>query len=267
MTDKLETLCEQACRVVVETGAFIRGERGKVNARQIQTKGLNSLVSYVDTEAERRLVEGLGELLPEATFLTEEATVEQQRSELRWIIDPLDGTTNFLHGLPCFAVSVGLEVSGELRLGIVYEVNRDECFFAWKGGGAFLNGDPIRVSDTPRLQDAVLATGFPYHDFKRVDPYFRALQELVRTTRGIRRFGAAAVDLAYVACGRFDGFFEYSLNPWDVAGGALLVQEAGGRVFDFNGGNDFLHGQEILAANPHLAPPLLQVLRESFQPA
>ncbi len=260
----LQQLCEQSIEVVKEAGRFIREEVGKVGRQSIEEKSMNSLVSYVDREAERRLVEGLGRLLPGSTFLTEEDTVDNRESDRQWIIDPLDGTTNFLHQLPCFSVSVALQEEGRTGLGIVYEINRDECFYAWRGGGAFLNGRPVRVSSTSRLADGLIATGFPYHDYRWIDPYFETLQHFMQHTRGIRRFGSAAVDLAYVACGRFDAFFEYSLNPWDVAGGAFLIEEAGGRVSDFGGGDNYLHGREIIAASAALYDEVQAVIGRAF---
>ncbi|GJM34872.1 MAG: inositol monophosphatase [Saprospiraceae bacterium] len=246
----LEKLCRQALPIILKTGEFIHSEMPKVTREDIITKSLNSLVSYVDRTAEEQLVEGLGKLLPQATFLTEEETITTQHSDLQWIIDPLDGTTNFLHQLPVFSVSVALQHQNKTVLGFVYEVNRDECFYAWNGGGAFCNKKPIRVSPNSQLSDSLIATGFPYHDYGKMQAYLQVLAEFMRRTRGIRRFGSAAVDLAYVACGRFDGFFEYSLNAWDVAAGAFIVQEAGGLVTDFSGGTDYLFGGEIIASSP-----------------
>jgi myo-inositol-1(or 4)-monophosphatase len=234
---------------------------GKVGVEKIETKALNSLVSYVDKTAERMLVAGLSELLPGSTFLTEEETVEQSTGEFQWIIDPLDGTTNFLHQLPCFAVSVALRQNEEIVLGIVYEVNRHECFYAWKNGGAWLNGSRIHTAATTSLADSLVATGFPYRDFDTMHRYIETLQFLMKNTRGLRRYGAAAVDLAYVSCGRFDSFFEYGLAAWDVAAGILLVQEAGGRVSDFKGGDDYLFGGRLLATAPGVYEEMLGAVR------
>ena len=249
---ELEQLCQNVRPIVDGVAAFIKNELGKVGHEEVETKELNSLVSYVDTTAEKRLVAGLSALLPGSAFLTEEETVARSDAEFRWIIDPLDGTTNFLHQLPCFAVSVALEHRGETVLGIVHEVNRAEQFYAWKGGGAWLNGRPIHVSKTTDLKDSVIATGFPYRDFRQMEKYLDAFRFFMKNTRGIRRFGAAAVDLAWVACGRFEVFFEYGLSPWDVAAGILLVKEAGGKTSDFSGGNGCLFGGEIIAAGPGL---------------
>lgn len=246
----LEKLCRETVTIVTETAFFLKAELGKVQSQDIETKALNSLVSYVDKTAEEQLVRKLSALLPNSTFLTEEETVEQSKGEYQWIIDPLDGTTNFLHQVPMFAVSVALHHHDEAVIGVVYEVNRQECFSAWKGGGAYLNGNPIKVSTTKMLEESLIATGFPYYDFKWIDPYLEVFRQLIQNTRGLRRCGAAAVDLAYVACGRFDGFYEYSLSAWDMAAGVLLIKEAGGQVSDFWGGDDYLFGKKYHCRKP-----------------
>ena len=262
----LKELCRESMELVKRTGGFIGAQVGKVGSQAIEEKSLNSLVSYVDREAERQLVDGLGSLLPGATFLTEEGTVASEKSPQQWIIDPLDGTTNFLHGLPCFSVSVALQQDGRTVMGIVYEITRQECFYAWENSGAYLNGNRIRVSSTSRLADSLIGTGFPYDDYTWIGPYFLVLEQFMRRTRGIRRFGSAAVDLAFVACGRFDAFFEYSLNPWDVAAGAFLVQEAGGKVTDFLRGDNYLHGREIISGNPQVFPEVNAAIKKAFYP-
>ncbi len=263
----LQQLCTQACEVVAKVAEFITTQAGNVSPEQIETKSLNSLVSYVDKSAEKMLVAELGSLLPGSVFLTEEETVAHTSGEWQWIIDPLDGTTNFLHGLPCYAVSVALRQHERTVLGIVYEVNRKECFYAWEGGGAWLNGHRIGTTSTTRLADSLMATGFPYRDFNRLASYLEVFTFFMQNTRGIRRFGAAAVDLAWVACGRFDAFFEYGLSPWDLAAGALLVKEAGGKVSDFKGGNNYLFGQELIATNAPLHQPVLERIQKSFHPS
>ena len=260
----LKYLCEQSQAIVLEAGEYLRAQKGKVASTAIEEKERNSLVSYVDRTAEELLVKGLGALLPEATFLTEEGTVEQKDSALQWIIDPLDGTTNFLHQIPTFSVSVALRQNDAIVLGIVYEVNRDECFYAWKGGGAYLNGQAIKVSSNPELGNALLATGFPYHNHERAESYFKVLREFTRTARGMRRIGSAAVDMAYVACGRFDAYYEYSINAWDIAAGIILVQEAGGTCTDFKGGDNYLFGKEIIAASAGVHPAILKTVKKHF---
>jgi myo-inositol-1(or 4)-monophosphatase len=256
LTEEIAKICRQA-------GHFIRDSGKKVKKDDIIEKSHNSLVSFVDTTAEKMLIDALGKLLPGSTFLSEEATIEQQQSELMWIIDPLDGTTNFLYQIPVFAVSVALQVDGIITAGVVYEVNRDECFYAFKDGGAFMNGQLIEVSNRC-LEAALIATGFPYYDYELTDKYLAVLKRFMEQSRGVRRLGAAAVDLAYVACGRFDGFFEYSLAPWDVAAGGLIVQEAGGVVADFKGGDDWLHGRSLLAGNQMVFTEMLHVIEQHF---
>jgi myo-inositol-1(or 4)-monophosphatase len=218
----------------------------------------------VDRTAEEMLVAGLQTLLPEAGFLTEEETVANTESSLQWIIDPLDGTTNFLHGLPHYAISVGLKSGHELVLGVICHVPLNEYYYAWQGGGAWRDGQPIRVSERAHLSEALIATGLPYYDFGRAASYYATVQDFSRQTRGIRRFGAAALDLAYVACGRYDAFFEYGLAPWDVAGGAVIVQEAGGKMCDFSGGGHYLHGRELVAVSGQLYEDVLGTIRPHF---
>lgn len=261
---QLDTLLHDSCHLVTEVGQFIKHELGTLDSTDIQVKSKNSLVSYVDTTAEKRLVEGLSKLLPQSTFLTEEETIKNTQGDYCWIIDPLDGTTNFLHQIPFFAVSVALQHQGETILGIVYEPSRGECFYGRKGGGALLNGKPIQVNATKDFSDSLIATGFPYYDYDRIQPFFEVLQYLSWNTRGIRRLGAAALDLAYVAAGRFDAFFEYSLHAWDVAAGAFLVEEAGGKVSDFQGGDNFLFGKEIIATTPQVYNRMRRVIIEHF---
>lgn len=229
-------------------GVYIADEARQFDFSSVEEKGLNDLVSYVDKTAEQQLVEGLQRILPEAGFITEEGTAGNTKEPLLWIVDPLDGTTNFTHGLPVFAISVALSDEQGILLGVVYEVNRKEMFTAIRGGGTRLNGEQVFVSHRSRLSQSLLATGFPYWNFEKIVNYLKILDELMKSTHGLRRMGSAAVDLAYVACGRFEGFFEYNLNAWDVAAGSLLVQEAGGMVTDFGGGENFLFGKEIIAA-------------------
>ena len=261
----IEELCYDVIELAREVGIFIKIEERKVQQKDIEEKSLNSLVSYVDKTAEKSIVSNLEVFLPEAGFIAEEGTSEKVGKTYNWIIDPLDGTTNFLHGVPTYAVSIALKKDDEIILGVVYEVNRDECFYAWKDGGAFLNGEQIKVSNTSKLADGLIATGFPYYDYEQSENYFALLKQLANSTRGIRRIGSAAVDLVYMACGRFDAFFEYSLHAWDVAAGALIVQEAGGVICDFSGAQNWLFGKEIIACNPSVADEFTSLIREHFK--
>ncbi len=262
--DELQSLTEHTRRAVRRAADFIRGEAGKVQAGQIEEKFMNGLVSYVDRTAEVMLVADLHALLPEAAFLTEEETVAQASAEMQWIIDPLDGTTNFLYNLPHYAVSVGLRVQDQLVVGVVEHVPLAQQYYAWTGGGAYLDGRPIRVSGRTDLREALIATGFPYHQFDRADGWFGAMRAFMASSRGVRRFGAAALDLAYVAAGHYDVFFEYGLSPWDIAGGAVIVAEAGGVLGNFGSGKDFLFGGELLVASPGLFDAAQAVTKKYF---
>lgn len=257
---ELAAAAESAAR---EAGAFLLAEQGKVRPADIQDKSLNNLVSYVDREAERLIVACLREALPEAGFIAEEGTAETGTADRQWIVDPLDGTTNFLHGLPAFAVSIALAERGRPIVGVVYHVSMDDMFVTWADAPTFRNGLPVRAAEGPGLADALLATGFPYYDFEKAEGYSAALLEFMRSTRGIRRFGSAALDLAWTAAGSFNGFFEMGLSPWDVAAGGLLVQNAGGRVTDFSGGENWLFGRQILAAAPSVQADMLAVIRRA----
>jgi myo-inositol-1(or 4)-monophosphatase len=260
----LSALTDQVVALTKEVGHFIRQESLIFDRDNIEYKGLNDMVSYVDKTAEKQLVGGLSALLPKAGFVTEENTRNTVGEVYDWIIDPLDGTTNFIHGIPTFSISIALQRNNELILGVVYEVNRGECFSAWKDGGAYLNNIPIHVSKALKLKDTLLATGFPYYDFEKQEPYVKVFKELMHSCHGLRRIGSAAVDLAYVACGRFDGYFEYNLNAWDVAAGIVLVREAGGEVLDFKGTDQSIENREILATNGKITAEMLQIIEKHF---
>jgi myo-inositol-1(or 4)-monophosphatase len=260
--EKLTQLLEQTQEIAKEVGSFIRKERQHFDVKKVEHKGFNDLVSYVDKEAERQIVDRLSMIFPEAGFITEEGTNSTQGEVYNWVIDPLDGTTNFIHNIPVFSVSIALMAKDELILGVVYEVNRHECFYAMKGGGAFCNDTRIKVSEAPSLAASLIATGFPYYNFDLIDKYLATMKSLMQKTHGLRRFGSAAVDLCYVASGRTEGFFEYNLNSYDVAAGALIVKEAGGSVTDFDGGNDFVFGRKIVASNGKIHRDFMEVLAE-----
>jgi myo-inositol-1(or 4)-monophosphatase len=260
----LEELTIEVTDLCREVGSYILGEAAKFSQDSVETKSKNSLVSYVDKTAEQMLVNRLSELLPEAGFITEEGTSEKKGNTYQWIIDPLDGTTNFIHDIPIYSISIALLRGDKLVSGVVYELNFDESFFAWEDSPAFLNGTPINVATNTDLADTLLATGFPYHNYDRLQEYMQVLQHFMHNTRGIRRMGSAAVDLAYVACGRFDGFFEYGLNPWDVAAGAFIVQQAGGQVCDFKSGNTWLFGDEIVATSTAIHENFMSPLKTNF---
>ena len=244
-----KNLTSQVIDLARHTGQWQAAERKNFNPAKIEKKGMHDLVSYVDRQSEQRIIAALSEFLPEAGFIAEEGTSTKRGERYNWVIDPLDGTTNYIQGVPVYAVSIALLDGNELALGVIYETGRDECFYAWKGSGAFLNGNPINVSQRADIHDTLLATGFPYSDFSRMDEYMKFLAWAMQTARGVRRLGSAATDLAYVACGRFDAFWEYNLKPWDVAAGAIIVKEAGGKISNYKGGDNFLFEREIVASN------------------
>ena len=259
MTD-LKALCAEIESAARMAGEFIKKESAVFNINDTETKGLNNFVTYVDKGSEKMLIEKLAPLIPEAGFIAEEGTSAKKGLKYNWVIDPLDGTTNFLHGVHPYAVSIGLMENDEIIAGVVHEAGGDETFSAWKNGGAWLNGKRINVSSTPKLSGSLAATGFPYNLFNRLDPYMNLLTFLVKNTHGLRRLGCASIDLAYVACGRFDLFFEYDLKLWDIAAGMLIVREAGGRFSDFSGNMVKLNGDETIASNSLIFYETLEII-------
>lgn len=279
----LENITLKTIEIVRQAGGFIKQEAAKFDRSQTEYKAANNLVSYVDKETEKMLVAGLRQILPEAGFITEEGTAgeESNPNELYWVIDPLDGTANFIHGLPVYCVSVGLVQNSIPIAGVIYHLGTEELFYGWQGGGAWSsppapNGgnssnSPIggqgatrlRVSSASTLGDSLLATGFPYYKFEKQDRYLKILETLMQRCHGLRRMGAAAIDLAYVAAGRFEAFYEYNLNSWDMAAGALLILEAGGQITDFSGGQNWLFGGDVIAGCA-AQTELLEVIQEHW---
>jgi myo-inositol-1(or 4)-monophosphatase len=257
-------ILKQVISIAKNAGAFIRRQGEIFNYEQAEVKGLNDMVSYVDKTAERMIVAGLRQIAPTAGFMVEENTASEQK-EYNWIVDPLDGTTNFIHGIPCYAVSIALEHQGDVILGVVYEICRDECFHSIQGGGAFMNDKPIRVSQRRTLSESLIGTGFPIYNFSRKQEFLAVLTYMMQHSHGVRRIGAAAADLCYLAAGRLDGFFEYNLNAWDVAAGALIVKEAGGSVSDFSGDNNWLFGREICCTNGLIKQEFNKIVKMHFK--
>lgn len=260
-----EVLCKEVIGIAKKAGSFILNESKSFNASKIEYKGLNDMVSYVDKTAEKLIVEQLSVILPEAGFIAEEGTSDKIGETFNWIIDPLDGTTNFIHGIPAFAVSVALKKDEELVIGVVYEINQDECFYAWKDSKAYLNGKEIHVSDNLELSTSLVATGFPYYDFKRQDAYVNLFTDVMQKCHGLRRIGAASVDMVYTACGRFDAYFEYNLKAWDIAAGVLIVKQAGGECFDFEGKSNILQSGDIVATNAKVSKELNKIIHSHFK--
>lgn len=260
----LENLANQVIDVSKAAGDFIRQERKSFNSDKIEYKGLNDMVSYVDKTAEQIIVKNLEKILPEAGFITEEKTTTKIGERYNWIIDPLDGTTNFIHGVPTYSVSIALKEYDELIFGVVYEINLDECFYAWKDAPTYLNGKEIKVSNNPTIGSSLIATGFPYYDFEKQPAYISLFTELMKSCHGLRRLGSAAVDLAYTACGRFEAFYEYNLNPWDIAAGVVIVRQAGGQVVNYKGGDEVMNTRELLATNGKITKEMLDIIQKYF---
>jgi myo-inositol-1(or 4)-monophosphatase len=240
---------------------------GEVDQLQVSIKGPGEFVSHADLKAERILKAELQRARPGYGFLMEESGETAGDGRHRWIVDPLDGTTNFLHGLPFFAISMALERDGELVAGVIYEPIHDEMFWTEKGVGAYVNERRLRVSGRRRLAEAVIGTGMPYLEGSDHADYLATLAPIMAATSGVRRYGVASLDLAYVAAGRLDGFWEFGLSPWDIAAGLLMVREAGGYATDFAGAHGLPPSGDVLAANDHLHQPLLKLVTEARRSA
>ncbi len=258
----LSAYANTAEKAAVAAGRIMLRGLKRLETLAVHAKSQNDFVSEIDLACEREIITRLNKAYPDHAVLAEESGLSgDEASEYRWVVDPLDGTTNFMHDVPHFAASIALMKKGVLLVGVVYDPCKNELFTAIKGQGALLNQRRIRVSPRHKLEGALLGTGVPYSKKQDLDHYLQVLQSLIRDTAGIRRAGAAALDLAYVAAGRFDGFWEFQLKPWDVAAGALLVQEAGGIVADLNGGRDYMHSGDTMAANPVLLKEMLKRIR------
>lgn len=261
-----QSLCEETITAVKEAGRFIQGESKKLQDADVGLKGKNDLVTRVDVAAEQLLVDRLQRILPEAGILAEEEhQVYNKEKTYNWVIDPLDGTLNFVQQIPVYSVSVALLQGEKVKLGVVLELNLDECFYAFEGGGAWLHDKQLGVGQKEDIGNAVFATGFPVDRDERAEFYVDLLKAVLKKTRGIRRIGSAAVDLCYTAAGRFDGYYEFDLKPWDVAAGSLIVREAGGEVSDLSGSYDYIFGGEITAGNKPIINQFLNFYNQ-FQP-
>ncbi|RKZ84751.1 MAG: inositol-1-monophosphatase [Candidatus Parabeggiatoa sp. nov. 3] len=255
-----------AIRAARSAGTYIVRSLEKRPNLQIERKGQNDFVTEVDRQAEAAIIDILRKAYPNHAILAEESGT-QQGEAYQWVIDPLDGTTNFLHGNPQFAVSIGLRHEGRLELGVIYDPLRDELYTASRGTGALLNDRRLRVSRLMSLEDALLGTGFPFRKQHHIHSYLNTFNALFSQVADIRRAGSAALDLAYVAAGRLDGFWEIGLNEWDMAAGVLLIQEAGGLVSDFSGGNDYFNTGNIVAGSPKAFKGILQTIHPHLSEA
>ncbi len=250
-----------AVRAARRAGSIINRAALDGSGLEVKSKQVNDYVTRIDRAAEEAIIDIVQKAYPDHAILAEESGASEGKAEYRWIIDPLDGTTNFIHGFPQYCVSIGVEHRGALAHAVIYDPVKNELFTASKGRGAFVNDRRMRISKCIRLQDALVGTGFPFRELKRLDLYMKQLKNLIQTSSGVRRAGAAALDLAYVACGRLDAFWEMGLSPWDMAAGALLVQEAGGLVGDFKGDGGYLESGDICAATPKIFSALLDAIR------
>ncbi|MBF4989185.1 inositol monophosphatase family protein [Methylophilus sp. 14] len=249
-----------AIRAAREAGKIINRGAMDIGALKVEQKDTNDFVSEIDRNAEQAIINVLKEAYPNHGFYGEESGKTNTEADNIWIIDPLDGTTNFLHNFPAYCISIALQEKGVLTQAVIYDPVRNDLFTATRGSGAFLNNRRIRVTQRTKLQEALLSTGFPFKDFSYLDTYINIFRDMAKKTAGLRRPGSAALDLAYVAAGFTDGFFEINLSPWDIAAGALLVQEAGGIVGDFEGNESWLRTGNIVAANPKVFGQMLQVI-------
>lgn len=254
-------ICDEVIVLARQVGIWLCSERQRLDSVAMETKGVHDYVTQFDKQSEKTIVARLKELVPGCGFIAEEGTETFLSDRFNWIVDPLDGTTNFIHGLPPTAISIALREGDEIVIGVVYEIWRDECFYAYKGSAAYLNGHPIHVSNCPDLNASLLATGFPYSDFSILASFMKYMEWSMQHTHGLRRLGSAATDLVYTACGRCDGYFEYGMKPYDVAAGAFIAQQAGGKVSDFSGGDNWLFGREIVVSGPTLFPEFLKSLQ------
>ena len=249
-----------AVKAARRAGSIITRASEDIGSLTINDKGYNDFVTEVDLASEKEIIRVLKASYPDHAFLGEETGLTHQADNV-WIIDPLDGTTNFLHGFPQYCISIALEEKGEITQAVIYDPNRNDLFTATKGQGAFLNQRRMRVSNKSKLKESILGTGFPFRDFQHLPVYLKIFEDVVRGTSGIRRPGSAALDLAYVAAGWFDGFFEINLSKWDIAAGGLLVTEAGGIVSDFSEKDGWLDSGNIVATNPKIYDPLIKIIQ------
>ena len=261
-----EEICSKVREIAAEAASFIEKESENFSWDDVELKGMHNMVTGVDYEAEKMIVDALPPIVPGADFLAEEATdaadgpIRSKGNGYVWIIDPLDGTTNYMHRLPPYCVSIALAYKGEIVVGVVHEITRNESFYAWQGSKAYMNGKEIHVSQIDILDESLIATGFSYDSLDRMAEYRLQQEYFIKYTHGGRRIGSAAANLAYVACGRFDGYSQFNLSSWDVAAGSLIVRAAGGRVTDYRGGDDYITGGEIVACNNLIYDKYLQAV-------
>jgi len=260
--NNMQAMVNIAVRAARAAGDIIVRNMDRLDRLKIVSKQNNDFVSNVDNMAEQTIIATIREAYPDHGILAEESGKQGKESEFLWIIDPLDGTTNYLHGFPQFAVSIALKHKNRLEVGVIYDPVSQELFTASRGNGAMLNDKKIRVSNQKGLNNALLGTGFPYYDQSYIDVYLATMKELMLKTAGIRRPGSAALDLAWLAAGRIDGFWEFNLKAWDIAAGAIIIREAGGIVSDFENKDGYLESGDIIAATPKVFPEMIRIIQE-----
>ncbi|MDR2562707.1 MAG: inositol monophosphatase [Prevotellaceae bacterium] len=262
----LQEICKNVCVAARSAGQLMLDERKNFSLDKVEHKGVHDYVSYVDRKAEELIIKHLSPLIPSAGFITEEATTEQSKAEYTWVIDPLDGTTNYIHGLSPYSVSIALLKDEQAIVGVVYIPTSDECFHAVKDGKARLNDMEIKPSTRTKVKESLLITGFPYKVGDKIEAYLEMMRYLTFNSHGVRRLGSAAADLVYVACGRAEVFYQTDLKPWDVAAGAFIAMRAGAAASDFRGGNDFMSGRSILVSGTsELNEEMLGLVRKFFE--
>ncbi len=260
----LNSVCDRMMQAAATAGRYISAEARTFTPSMVRSKAFHDLVSHVDTEAEKIITDELHDTVPGAAFFTEEETSRRETGDYTWYIDPLDGTTNFVHQVRPYSVSIALCQMEEPVAGVVLDITHNEMFTAVKGGGTKLNGNRVYVSETGETDSSIVATGFPVRRFERLTEHLACLEYFIRNSRGVRRMGSAAVDLANVACGRFDAFWEYGLSAWDVKAGVLLVREAGGVASDFKGNRVGITGEEIVASNRVISEEVINIVNRFF---
>lgn len=250
-------IAKEACLIA---GKILLENLGKLNPSQIETKSKNNYVTYADKLSEETIIKIIKSAYPDHAIIAEESGDDHKNSDYKWFIDPLDGTTNYIHGVPFFCISIALEYKGEIIIGVIYDPVRNEMFYAEKGKGAFLNSERIYVSKKNDISASVITVGFPYKSYHNIEHYINTLTKIAGRCSNIRKVGSSAIDLAYVAAGRFDGYWELDLAPWDIAAGIILIQEAGGIVTDTEGDNKFMKTGNTVASNKKIHSQLLQIL-------
>jgi len=260
----MSAFLETAQKAAFDAGKILMDNFGKVAKQDIRKKAATDFISYVDETSERKIIETIQQSFPDHAVLAEEGGMVEKKSDYTWIIDPLDGTTNYLRTIPVFAISIALKHKDETLVGVVYDPVHDDLFCAEKGQGTLLNNKSVQVSQKSKLNESFIATGFPFKSKHKLSSYLSVFENIFNSCVGMRRMGAAAIDLAYVACGRFEGFWEIGLAPWDIAAGRILINEAGGRITDFWNAGDFKDSAYVLATNAAIHEELGGIIREGF---